>query len=83
MKKKLKGKVVDFRYGVGASFLVLCFRTGKRVAVTKGTVEDYLISLSSPYSWDEIFLQKDLALQVQLLTELYRSDIIAPSGKQK
>lgn len=77
--KKLKGRVIDFRHG---SFIVLCFRGGDRVAVTTSSIEDYLIEVNSPYSWQQLYESKNFPLQVQTLTEFYRSDIISSSGKQ-
>lgn len=80
--KKLTGRVKDFRFGDHCTIVVLVFRNYHRIAVTITSINDYLISILSPYDWNFIYKNKSLNENLALLTEFYRSDIISASGKQ-
>lgn len=71
MTKKLKGKVVDYS---NRNFLVLCFRSGDRETMLLEELENYLISIGSPYNLNQFLSNVPLQIRLDIITEAYHSD---------
>jgi hypothetical protein len=70
--KKLKSKVRDYRLG---SIIVLCFvvnKEWKRIAYRLKEVDDYLLSINSHYTFEQLHNEKPLSNRLDVLTDFYR-----------